>query len=189
MSSADGSDNIETAPPPAVSSLRSKFERLAADSSTAPSTLKPSSSHLTASPVPPSPRLSASPIPPSPRLRPTFEHDREPSDSSIHSLRLASSSSDLKAPTKRPPPPPPQRPPSRAPSPAPPRSSPLLRPVFDTAQPNVDQDTSVDILAATPKASLARRPPPPPPQEHRSPGVPSLIKQFGCLGTPCMLQS
>ncbi|TFK80731.1 hypothetical protein K466DRAFT_368117 [Polyporus arcularius HHB13444] len=172
MTAPDPSDGIETAPPPAVSSLRSRFEKLAADSSPASSSsLKPPPAGNTHLAVPPSPRLRTA-------------HERESSDSSIHSLHSASSSSDLKATAKRPPPPPPVRPSSRAPSPANPRGSPLLRPVADASPSLVDHDISAEPTSPALKPSLlARRPPPPPPpHDHpaqRPPGVSSLIKQFG----------
>ena len=170
----DRPDGVETSPPPAVSSLRSRFEKLAADSSASAATLKPSSSQV---------HLSPNLAPPSPRLAPAPEHahDREPSDSSVHSLRSSTSSSDLKSPAKRPPPPPPFRPPSRAASPANPRASPLLRPLPDAQQPSIDLDPSPEPTSVAAKAALlSRRPPPPPPsQELRPSGVSSLIKQFG----------
>ena len=175
MTAPDPSDGIETAAPPAVSSLRSRFEKLAADSSAAStSSLKPpasgSHSHLA--------------VPPSPRLRPAPEHERDPSDSSIHSLRPATSFSDLKATAKRPPPPPPFRPPSRAPSPANPRVSPLLRPVPDPSPSLIDHNLPAEPVSVAAKAALLSRRPPPPPPAHdlpgqRASGVSSLIKQFG----------
>ena len=175
MASEQPSDAIETTAPPAVSSLRSRFERLAADSSVPPShSPKPSTSgtHLSASPIPLSPRLVASPAP---------DHGRIPSDSSVRSLNPSSSSSDLKAAAKRPPPPPPVL---RAPSPANPRRSPLLRPVPDHTPTASEHDLHADIPSGTPKpSSLSRRPPPPPPTQdssaQRSSGVHDLIKQFG----------
>ncbi|KAI0706882.1 hypothetical protein C8T65DRAFT_220373 [Cerioporus squamosus] len=170
MTAPTPSDGIETAAPPAVSSLRSRFEKLAADSSPAStSSLKP--------PAPGSHTHLA--VPPSPRLRPAPEHDRESSDSSIHSLHPSSSSSDLKATAKRPPPPPPLRPSSRAPSPANPRVSPLLRPVADASAALVDHDITAEPASVAAKAALLSRRPPPPPPHERASGVSSLIKQFG----------
>ncbi len=182
MPAEQPADGIESAPSPAVSSLRSRFEKLAAESSPAPSTssLKPSGSvqHLAA--VPPSPRLRAyspadgdhdSPVPRSPSLRPV------------------SSGSDLKAATKRPPPPPPIRPSSRAPSPANLRASPLMHPIPDSSVVPLEHEPlseSVSVSSVSSRAaSISRRPPPPPPlasQDHtaqRNAGVSSLIKQFG----------
>ena len=167
MSSEQPSDAIETAAPPAVSSLRSRFEKLAAESS--PS-LKPSPSGSHLSPVPSSPRLSASPAP---------DHGRIPSDASVRSLHSSSSTSDLKAGAKRPPPPPP---PLRAPSPANPRRSPLLRSVPDHTPSPSEPDLLLDT-PLTPKPASLRRPPPPPPTQdqpiQRSTGVSDIIKQFG----------
>ena len=173
MSSEHTTDGIETTASPAVSSLRSRFERLAADAS--PS-LKP----------PSTPHLSASPLPLSPRLAPThvLEHARAPSDISLNVLHPSSSSSDLRAAAaKRPPPPPP---PLRAPSPANVGRSPLLRPVPDPAPSTLDHDLHAGSLPTTPKPPSLRRPPPPPPpssiQEpaaQRLGGVSDLVKQFG----------
>ncbi|RPD62171.1 hypothetical protein L227DRAFT_51701 [Lentinus tigrinus ALCF2SS1-6] len=174
MTVPDSSDGIETSASPAVSSLRSRFEKLAADSSTpSTSSLKP--------PGTPNTHLA---VPLSPRLRPAPEHNREPSDSSIHSLRPVSSSSDLKASPKRPPPPPPLRPSSRAPSPANPRLSPLLRPVHDPSPSLFEYDATPEPSSVVDKAALLSRRPPPPPPAHdhpaqRASGVSSLIKQFG----------
>ena len=183
MAAENTSDGIESAPSPAVSSLRSRFERLAADSTPAspsPSSLKPSASLHHLGPVPPSPRLR-------PLLHPEGEHDTLYPEPRSPSLRPASSASDLKAAAKRPPPPPPVRPTSRAPSPANPRLSPLVRPVLDsTISPPENDPLSEPPSASTRPASAARRPPPPPPpapsQDHsvpRNPAVASLIKQFG----------
>nr|VWO96820.1 Heme/hemoglobin uptake outer membrane receptor PhuR [Ganoderma boninense] len=102
MTAPQASDGIETAPPPAVSSLRSRFEKLAADSSTSPNaSLKPGPAHSF---------LAPASIPSSPRLKPTSvpsEHDRDASEQHPHFLHPSSSSSDLRTPGKRPPPPPP----------------------------------------------------------------------------------
>lgn len=104
---------IDTEPPPAVRSLRSKFERLAQETS-------PNGNHgeflAPGGLLSPRPRASSS----------TFS-DSHPE---IHHLRSSSSSSDLKAGIKRPPPPPPSRG-SKGPTSSPllPPSSPLLRPV------------------------------------------------------------
>ena len=136
------SDDIET-PLPAISSLRSRFEKLAADSSAPPpDLLKPSTSlaHLTASPAP---RVRPLPAP---------EHDRDVFESGSRYLHATSSSSDLRTLAKRPPPPPPLRPSFKAaPSPAP-NWSPLLCPVSPAT---TEPDTS-DIASAPPKpAALA----------------------------------
>ncbi|KAI1792520.1 hypothetical protein LXA43DRAFT_324471 [Ganoderma leucocontextum] len=174
------SEGIEAVPPPAVSSLRSRFEKLAADSS--PS----SNASLKPSPAPTHSFLAPTPIPSSPRLRPTPtpEHDRDLFEQNTHFLHPSSSSSDLRTLGKRPPPPPPSplRPPSRTPSPAPIRS-PLFRPVSPAI---ADPDVPPECLSVAAKAAaLARRPPPPPPsQDHlanRSSPLSSLIKQFGCV--------
>ncbi|KAI0640536.1 hypothetical protein C8Q79DRAFT_443107 [Trametes meyenii] len=177
MAAEQTSDGIESAPSPAVSSIRLRFEKLAADSSSAPTsnTLKP----------PGSPRLA--PVPPSPRMRPhaPAEGDHDLPVPRSPALRPATSASDLKAGAKRPPPPPPGRPSSRAPSPANPRISPLVRPVPDSGTATPDHEPLSEPISASAKAaSISRRPPPPPPpsQDHsaqRTPGVSSLIKQFG----------
>ena len=181
MTAPQSSDGIESAPPPAVSSLRSRFEKLAADSSVSshPS-LKPSPapahSFLAPASTPSSPQLRPSPIP---------EHDRDVSEQHPHFLHPSSSSSDVRIVGKRPPPPPPSPlcPPSRTPSPAPARS-PLLRPVSPAV---TDLDVPQESLTAAAKvAALARRPPPPPPPSqdhaaHRTAPVSSLVKQFGCV--------
>ncbi|KAI0637568.1 hypothetical protein C8Q77DRAFT_375154 [Trametes polyzona] len=179
---------IESTPPPAVSSLRSRFEKLAADASPASSSassLKPSGSahHLT--PVPPSPRLR--PHPPA-----EGEHDSPVPRSPL--LRPVSSASDLKAATKRPPPPPPVRPSSRAPSPANPRVSPLVHPVSDSTIPPPEHELLSESISTSSvssrAASISRRPPPPPPlasqdqSTPRTPAVSSLIKQFGTCTMP-----
>ncbi|TBU29124.1 hypothetical protein BD311DRAFT_757015 [Dichomitus squalens] len=167
MTAPQQSDGIETTPPPAVSSLRSRFEKLAADSSApAPSTLKPST------PLTPAP----APLTPSPR--PVHAPELE---SNNHYLHPASSSSDLRSLAKRPPPPPPLRPTSRAPSPALNRS-PLLLP---SSPARIESDLPPESTPVPSKAAaLARRPPPPPPlsQDHstqRPMGISSLVKQFG----------
>jgi hypothetical protein len=104
---------VDTEPPPAVKSLRSKFEQLAQVTS-------PNGNHGEyLSPVgrsSPRPRASSSTL--------------DNSHPEIQHLRSSSSSSDLKVGAKRPPPPPPSRG-SKGPSPSPilPPSSPLLRPV------------------------------------------------------------
>jgi hypothetical protein len=104
---------IDTDPPPAVKSLRSKFENLALDGMTA---------------RPPSVQNHLDPN--HPRSRAVSGADTAQASDSQH-LRSSSSSSDLKVSAKRPPPPPPPPPPPRGskagpPSPLP---SPLLRPV------------------------------------------------------------
>ncbi|KAI9059017.1 hypothetical protein FKP32DRAFT_1181093 [Trametes sanguinea] len=181
MAADPSSDGIESAPSPAVSSLRSRFEKLAADSSAAPTTpsasLKPSGSvhHLAA--VPPSPRLK-------PLLHPDPDHPSLEPRSPL--LRPASSASDLKAATKRPPPPPPGRPSSRAPSPANVRVSPLVRPVPDSSSGSTPEHEPLSepaSVVAKPSSAI-RRPPPPPPPGHdhpaaKNPAVSSIIKQFG----------
>ena len=106
---------IESTPPPAVSSLRSRFEQLAVDSLS-----RTQFGLLSVEPLSPRPRAISG----TQETRPQHGH-----------LRSASSSSDLNTGAKRPPPPPP--PPrgsikpgfsSASPSPSP-SASPLLRPV------------------------------------------------------------
>ena len=104
MTAPQQSDGIERAPALAINSLRSCFEKLAADSSARPTdSLKPSTSlaHLTASPAPLSPRV---------RPLATAEQDRDVSESSSHYPHPASPSSNLRTLATRPPPPPPLRP-------------------------------------------------------------------------------
>ncbi|KAI0759752.1 hypothetical protein BD413DRAFT_270234 [Trametes elegans] len=181
MAAQQSADGIESAPSPAVSSLRSRFEKLAADSSVPPpaSSLKP-----------PGTFQHPGHVPSSPRLLPHGPADGDHVHPEPHSplLHPVSFSSDLRTGAKRPPPPPPFRPPSRAPSPANPRVSPLVHPVRDTTPVPSDNETaseSSSIAVKTRAASVSRRPPPPPPaaHEHSSPprpaGVSSLIKQFG----------
>jgi hypothetical protein len=107
---------IESTPPPAVSSLRSRFEQLAADSFS-----RPQSALLVPDPSSPRPRAVSG--------------TQEPRPQQHGHLRSASSSSDLNTGIKRPPPPPPPPPrassrsslvSSAAPTPS---ASPLLRPV------------------------------------------------------------
>ena len=179
MAAPQSSEDIETAPPPAVSSLRSRFEKLATGSpASANASLKPS-------PAPAHSFLAPCSIPSSPRLRPTPtpEHDRDFSEQRAQFLHPSTSASDPRTVGKRPPPPPPSslRPPSRTPSPAPSRS-PLLRPISPAVS---DSDGPQDTpLTPSKVAALARRPPPPPPLSqdhsgHRAAPVSSLVKQFG----------
>ncbi|KAK0490255.1 Endonuclease/exonuclease/phosphatase [Armillaria novae-zelandiae] len=105
---------IETIPQPAVKNLRSKFEQLAVETSTAQNSIK----------RPPSSNGNGSLLEPvSPRQRTSsggsYSHD---GPDETRQLRASSSSSDLR---KRPPPPPP----SRVPKATSPNPSPLLRPV------------------------------------------------------------
>lgn len=116
------SSDIDSESLPAVKSLRSKFERMASETSNNNHSIRPShtSEHLAVRP------LSS----PRPRATSNSQVDLSPPDSSH--LRASSSSSDLKtAATKRlPPPPPPRGSKLAAPSPTPSAStSPLLRPV------------------------------------------------------------
>lgn len=105
------SNDIESKPPPPVSSLRSRFEQLAVQ--TQPSSSKPSPQLGLLSPEQTSPRQRA------------VSGTQETRPQAVH-LRSASSSSDLKYGAKRPPPPPPPRGAKPATSPSP---SPLMRPV------------------------------------------------------------
>lgn len=180
--SQSNSPDIESTPPPAVSSLRSRFEQLAASNgSPAPGPKRPLSTHglLTPEPLSPRPRAASG----SNELRPD-----------ARTLRPTSSSSDLKTGTKRPPPPPPPGRSSRAASPAPPMSSPLLRPVLVAEPPSsplVHETTLPDSRSTSPSksASLARKPPPPPPPHARElhvevtpaerTSVSSLVTKFG----------
>lgn len=100
---------IESTPPPAVSSLRSKFEHLAV---VTPPSLARTHLGLSSDPTGPRPRAVSG----SQETRPQYGH-----------LRSASSSSDLRTDSKRPPPPPPRA--SKPVRPSSPALPPLLRPV------------------------------------------------------------
>ncbi|KAF8075794.1 Endonuclease/exonuclease/phosphatase [Lyophyllum atratum] len=116
------SDNIDTERPPAVQSLRSKFEQLAAN-------ISPKSHQRHSSGNQGDFLTSSTPVSPRPRAT-SNTHPNDPSDAK--NLRPSSSSSDLKVGTKRPPPPPPpaRTPKTVASSPVPASlPSPLLRPV------------------------------------------------------------
>lgn len=173
------SAHIESTPPPAVSSLRSRFEQLAADTAAAAVAKRPASTYGLLTLEPPSPRPRAS----------SGHNDPKPDP---QSLRPASSSSDLKAGLKRPPPPPPARS-SRAPSPAP-NASPLLRPVAPNDPPSSPLIHEATLPSNAPSVSphksgsLSRKPPPPPPppihhdskpEMQRSTDISSLINKFG----------
>lgn len=126
---------IESTPPPAVRSLRSKFEHLAVAIS--PSPPRTYLGLLSPEPTsPPRPRAVSG----SQETRPQYGH-----------LRSASSSSDLRTGSKRPPPPPPRgAKPIRPSSPAP---SLLLRPVpIPNSSPLLP---SISLLSSSPgKSSL-----------------------------------
>ncbi|KAF5371467.1 hypothetical protein D9615_009590 [Tricholomella constricta] len=115
-------EHIDTERPPAVQSLRSRFEQLAVN-------LSPKSHHRHSSGNTGDLLAPRTPGSPRPRASSNTQSD-EPSGT--HHLRSSSSSSDLKVGTKRPPPPPPPSRPSKGltGSPTPALSpSPLLRPV------------------------------------------------------------
>ncbi|EKM58956.1 uncharacterized protein PHACADRAFT_249089 [Phanerochaete carnosa HHB-10118-sp] len=159
---------VEETPAPAVSSLRSKFEKLAVESSSTTSLNRLSMSQDLLTPDSGSPRPRAMSIP----------DERPPS--SPHSLRSASSSSDLKK--KQPPPPPPRS--SKGSSPAPSAtSSPHVYPVPMRSEPPSPTHTAPPNRVAL----LHRKPPPPPspaPSRDLSPaskesGIASLISKFG----------
>lgn len=177
------SPDIESTPPPAVSSLRSRFEQLAASSTSPASGPKPPlSTHgllLTPELLSPRPRAASGP------------NDFRPD---ARALRPVSSSSDLKTVTKKPPPPPPPGRSSRAASPAPHMSSPLLRPTLAAEPPSspiVHETTLPNLRSPSPNKSisLARKPPPPPPPHSREllvevtpaerASVSSLVTRFG----------
>ncbi|KZT13236.1 uncharacterized protein LAESUDRAFT_36084 [Laetiporus sulphureus 93-53] len=179
MDASQVSPGIESTPAPAVSSLRSRFEQLAADTAATSVTSRPSSTYGYLSPDPSGSR---------PRANSAFIEAKQ----DLHALRPASSSSDLKSGTKRPPPPPPTRH-SGSSSPSP-RPSPLLRPVIiPDPSPSPLVTESILVLDSRPSSSvnptaLARKPPPPPPLlEHRSEStasqrssaVSSLVSKFG----------
>lgn len=174
---ADSPPDVEETPIPAVSSLRSKFEQLAVDSSPTISVHKATSSHDLLVPEPGSPRPRA-----------MSNHDQR-SASPVHprALRTAASISDLQSGTntkKQPPPPPPR---SRGNSPAASvKASPLLRPVADS--PLASSIPPIPSTDASPSraALLARKPPPPPPPAQHDPfddhvvgGVAARISLFG----------
>ncbi|KZP19099.1 hypothetical protein FIBSPDRAFT_569589 [Athelia psychrophila] len=122
MDPSGGSD-IETAAPPAVSSLRSRFEQLTVEKTSTPANKGRFGSR---SPGPSSPR------------------PRDVSGSQLYQLqdgelRAATAPSDLKTGIKRAPPPPP---PPRTPQPTAatrPALSPLLRPVPTPSSPSINQ--------------------------------------------------
>jgi hypothetical protein len=164
---------VEDRPTPAVSSLRSKFEKLAVESSSTTSLNKITMSHDLLSPDSGSPR---------PRAMSISTEQRPPS--SPRSLRSAASSSDLK---KKPPPPPPPARSSKGNSPAPSvTSSPLIRAVPMSSGP----PSPTSIASPLSKAALLQRKPPLPPsspaalsqdlpQTPGGSGVASLLNKFG----------
>lgn len=144
---------VEETHTPAVSSLRSKFEQLAVDTSKSAHRLSSASTQDIALLAPPdsgSPRPRAS----------STSNEQKPSPKL---LRAASSSSDLKVYERRPPPTPPQRN-SQVNTPA---GSPLLRPTA-LQGPESSPISSPSLLSLdAKKALLARKPPPPPPNTPR----------------------
>lgn len=177
---AQSPPEVEQTPIPAVSSLRSKFEKLATESSSSTSLHRLSVGHDLLSPDSGSPRPRAMSI----------STERPPS--SPRSLRAAASSSDLKVGGKKPPPPPPPRS-SKGNSPAPSvTSSPHLQPVAPASGPPSPTIPPVSLNKA---ALLQRKPPPPPsplPASQELPttpggsGVASLINRFGCVLCPSL---
>ena len=175
---ADSPPDVEETPIPAVSSLRSKFEKLAIDSSPSASIHKTASSHDLLVPEPSSPRPRA-----------MSNHDQSSaSPVDPRALRTAASSSDLKssANAKRPPPPPPPR--SRGSSPAASvRASPLVQAVADSPAASIPPVSIAPSDASPSKAALlARRPPPPPASVQHDPfddhpvgGIAARISMFG----------
>ena len=145
--------DIETTPSPAVSSLRSRFEKLASESSADVPFKRPPSSLATHD-----------------TLDAPSHHARTPSNASDHPpsfLRPASSStSDMTAALRRPPPPPPSH---RSVSPSPSfTTSPLIRPVPDsTSSSAIPEVNVVNERAQVVKPTVQRKPPPPPPPSQR----------------------
>ncbi|CAL1701914.1 unnamed protein product [Somion occarium] len=145
--------DVETTPSPAVSSLRSRFEKLATEAAVEAPFKRPPSS------------LSVHDSSDS-----SIHHARTASNASDHPppsqyLRPVSSSSDMKAGIRRPAPPPPSH---RAASPSPhPSSSPLIRPVPDSIQPALLPEVNVVDERSLSKPALQRKPPPPPPPLQR----------------------
>jgi hypothetical protein len=134
---------VESVPTPAVSSLRSRFEQLAVDS-----TIKlPSNGRLTADPPSPRPRAASG------------SSGVQPDNPRSETLRTSSSSSDLKG-SKRPPPPPPIR--------ASPNATPLLRPTHISSSPSLSHiaayGSTPNLLNMTP---MKKPPPPPPPSANK----------------------
>ena len=174
---SDSPPDVEETPTPAVSSLRSKFEKLAVDSSPKITVHSFASSNDLLAPEPGSPRPRAM----------SNNDQRTGSPINTRALRPASSSSDLKQGTsgRKPPPPPPPR--SRGSSPAAStKASPSLRPV-----PDPPSSTPVPAASLTPDpnanlaALLARKPPPPPHASEKDPfddvpvgSVAARISQF-----------
>ncbi|KAI0052675.1 hypothetical protein FA95DRAFT_1253206 [Auriscalpium vulgare] len=132
------SSEVDSVPPPAVKSLRSKFEQLAL---------------LETSPKPSHTHDFLLPQQTSPRPRALSDPDEQQTPPSQH-IRNSSSSSDLRG--KKPPPPPPPR--SKKPYVASPFSSPLLRPVHPASP-----SGSSEILTSGRSSikELTARPPPP----------------------------
>jgi hypothetical protein len=148
MSSPPDSESI---PSPAVSSLRSRFEQLAVDTSIT-QLKRPISSYDFLAPDShvPRPRAASGAYGP---------HSADPNSS--NQLRPSSSSSDLKG-TKRPPPPPPgPRGSSKPPSPS---ASPLLHPSHAHHSSPTSLSSMVTLNSAIKlSSSPTRKPPPPPP--------------------------
>lgn len=146
--------DIETSPSPAVSSLRSRFEKLASVSSGDVPYKRPSSSLAVHD-----------------SLDSSHRHGRTPSNASDHPpttpfLHPTTSSSDMSTSLRRPPPPPPS---NRSVSPAPSiTSSPLIRPIPDDVQPPAIPEVNVvNERSQIVKPVLQRKPPPPPPPSQR----------------------
>ncbi|EMD31787.1 hypothetical protein CERSUDRAFT_127167 [Gelatoporia subvermispora B] len=173
------SPDVESTPPPAVSSLRSRFEKLAADETSHSIGRQPSNHDLLSPDSNPRPRALSGGF------------DSRP-ESEVHTLRAASSSSDLKAAAKRPPPPPPPLRPSRAASPAPPSVSPLLQAVPEIHPPPPVPDSTPGEQVQMKLNLLSRKPPPPPPSHtrpdvasvERPSDIASLIDKFGRSPSP-----
>lgn len=112
---ADDQLSIESAPTPSIKSLKSKFEKLAHESS------------KSSGPPPATPKSYSTSSSLSPQLHSRHPQDDQSSSRAPHpQLRNASSNSDLSSGQKRAPPPPP---PSRSAKKSSPAASPLLRPV------------------------------------------------------------
>lgn len=143
-------DNPENEQPLAVSALRSRFEKLAQDTSTprtrtALTTAKTSDSNALLSPAPHHLRVTSSS---------DGEHE-SPVQSIEHQLRQSSSSSDLR---RRPPPPPPPARPAKPQVSISPLPSPIIRPTPITAN-----TSPIPTLQVSDRLSLMTRKPPPPP--------------------------
>lgn len=142
---------------PAVSELRSRFEKLAREGSDA--SLSTKATTPTSKPDDGERNLLGSPLLRH-RAQSTLEKDGETTPFVAHHLRSSSSTSELNGlPSRRPPPPPPSPRNLKLASPSP-AASPLLR---ASPAPLFSIHSSAESVAQVSRADLIARPPPPPP--------------------------